>query len=130
MTPESMDAPLFCVGARERLLQLAARPPRQVLSHDIGADGNRHENHGDPEVPVVMHMSPEMITTVPAAVLVAVRTLTHWSLSFWYLPWLGRRAHHENGAKVLAYVGLALGRLHHRCHWIRAHSNGTATPER
>ena len=65
--PYSADRPW------SRALRLAARPPRQVIAHHIGNHGHKHQNHGDPQTPIMMRMFP--VRTMEAMMnTVAIRT--------------------------------------------------------
>jgi hypothetical protein len=68
-----VQALLLSDGAWQRLLRLAARPPRQVACHHIGKQRYKHQTHGDPQTPVMMRMLP--VRTMEAMInTVAIRT--------------------------------------------------------
>jgi hypothetical protein len=52
------EAPLFYDDAGKRLPRLAERPPRQVITHHIDSHSHKHQNHSDPQTPIMMRMFP------------------------------------------------------------------------
>lgn len=77
---------LLAPDARQRLLRLTTRHPCQILSHDIDDKGRDHQQHADPEVPVMMQAFPVVATSVMRlSVLLVVRHLIHgysWNFCF------------------------------------------------
>ena len=58
-------------------LSLPMKRPEKVAGHDVGDDGEQHQENGDPENPTVMHSAPARCLRMTVVMLVIMLLIVH-----------------------------------------------------